>query len=279
MVNLTNVFGEDTDTKRFVTRYLKVTHCDLLFADAAVLIEGPAERILVPHFVRWHAEFSDLSECYITWLEIAGSHAHRLRELVESLGLTTLIITDLDAMDAEGKGCVPAKGAGQKSRNATLTGWCPATQDMDELLDKPSNDKVKVYQEQRFSIRVAYQHPVTITFRDAASEALANTLEDSLVFQNMDLFGALDGKGLIAKFKQAIADSKTTAGQGAALNACLKDGNKAELALDLLEIKDAKALKPPLYIRDGLLWLAGQLRQHQIQLGLPVPTEEEAKAE
>jgi predicted ATP-dependent endonuclease of OLD family len=278
VVNLTNVFGEDTDTKRFVTRYLKVTHCDLLFADAAVLIEGPAERILVPHFVRWHTEFSDLSECYITWLEIAGSHAHRLRELIESLGLTTLIITDLDAMDADSKGCVPAKGAGQKSRNATLTTWCPATQDMDELLGKADVDKVKAYPEQRFSIRVAYQQPTTITFGGAASEALANTLEDALVFQNVDLFAGLDGKGLITKFKQAIAASKSTAELSAALNACLKEGNKAELALDLLEIKDPKSLKPPPYIRDGLIWLAGQLRQQQIQLGLPVLIEGEEKA-
>ena len=45
VVNLENAFGADPDTKRFVTRYLRVTHCDLFFADAAVLIEGPAERI------------------------------------------------------------------------------------------------------------------------------------------------------------------------------------------------------------------------------------------
>ena len=57
VVNLENAFGADPDTKRFVTRYLRVTHCDLFFADAAVLIEGPAERILVPNFVNYHPEF------------------------------------------------------------------------------------------------------------------------------------------------------------------------------------------------------------------------------
>jgi hypothetical protein len=148
---------------------------------------------------------------------------------------------------------------------------------LDELLAKQHADKVKNYQEQRFSIRVAYQHPVTITLGGTTSEALANTLEDALVLQNIELFAALEGKGLITKFKQAIAESKTTVDLATALNKCLKDGNKAELALDLLEIKDAKALKPPTYIRDGLIWLASQLRQHQIQLGLPVPTEEETK--
>jgi predicted ATP-dependent endonuclease of OLD family len=276
VVNLTNVFGDDTDTKRFVTRYLKVTHCDLLFADAAVFIEGPAERILVPHFVRSHPEFADLLECYITWLEIAGSHAHRLRELVESLGLTTLIITDLDAMDAAGKSCVPLKGAGQRSRNATLTGWCPAAQDLDELLSKAAADKIMNYEKQRFSIRVAYQHPTTVVYNGEEAEALANTLEDSLVFENLQLFAALDGKGLVAKFKEAVTNNNTVADLSVAINASLKEGNKAELALDLLEIKDRSALKPPTYIRDGLLWLAGQLRQNQIELGLPVIIEDEA---
>src|SRR5690606_16819776 len=43
VVNLTNVFGQEEDTERFVTRYLLTTHCDLFFADAVILVEGPAE--------------------------------------------------------------------------------------------------------------------------------------------------------------------------------------------------------------------------------------------
>src|SRR3569832_129125 len=112
VVNLENAFGTDPDTKRFVTRYLRVTHCDLLFADAAVLIEGPAERILVPNFVNYHPEFEKLSESYITWLEIGGSHAHKLRSLIEKIGLTTLIITDIDSCNAAGASASPIRGAG-----------------------------------------------------------------------------------------------------------------------------------------------------------------------
>lgn len=120
VVNIGDVFGTDLETKRFVTRYLKVTHCDLFFADAAVLIEGPAERILVPHFVNWHKEFCKLAESYITWLEIGGSHAHKLRNLIEKIGLTTLIITDIDCQDAEGSSAIPVRGAGLTTRNHTL---------------------------------------------------------------------------------------------------------------------------------------------------------------
>ena len=48
VINLSNVFGVPTQTSRFVTRYLKTTHCDLFFADAAILIEGAGERIFMP---------------------------------------------------------------------------------------------------------------------------------------------------------------------------------------------------------------------------------------
>ena len=52
VVNLLDVFGEETDTDKFVTRYLQTTHCDLFFADGAILVEGSAEHMLLPHFIR-----------------------------------------------------------------------------------------------------------------------------------------------------------------------------------------------------------------------------------
>ena len=37
-----------------------------------MLVEGPAERMLVPYFVRSKAAYKSLRESYVTWLEIAG---------------------------------------------------------------------------------------------------------------------------------------------------------------------------------------------------------------
>ena len=267
VVNLGSVFGSDLETKRFVTRYIKVTHCDLFFADAAVLVEGPAERILVPFFVRHHSDLKELQECYVTWLEIGGSHAHRLKSLIEHLGLTTLIITDLDAKDGSNKTVVPARGANQKSRNSTLGTWCPGNNDLDKLLDLESEKKIKEYKKQRFAIRVAYQSPIQIAFKGNNVEAIANTLEDALVMQNITLFSKSGGKGLFAKFEAAINKSTTITDLSQSLFEELKSGNKAELALDLLEIDGPKELQPPLYIREGLIWLAAQLKQSQQDLG------------
>ncbi|QCB39695.1 ATP-dependent endonuclease [Sphingobium sp. PAMC28499] len=268
VINLENAFGGDQDTKRFVTRYLKVTHCDLFFADAAVLIEGPAERILVPSFVSSHAEFAKLSESYITWLEIGGSHAHKLRSLIEKIGLTTLVITDIDSKDADGNTAAPMRDAAHTSGNYTLRNWWPAISELDALLDKPEAEKEKAYDAERFKLRIAYQCPIEVQFKGATTEALAYTLEDAIVVSNLNLFAELPGSGLIAKFRGAIAASADFAALSAALKEALKSGNKAEFALDLLEIENPSDLKPPLYIREGLLWLGTQLERKKAELGL-----------
>ncbi|MBB4212777.1 putative ATP-dependent endonuclease of OLD family [Rhodothalassium salexigens DSM 2132] len=271
VVNLGSVFGSRITTKRFVTRYLKVTHCDLFFADAAVFVEGPAERILVPFFVRNDPDLAALHECYITWLEIGGSHAHRLRRLVEHLGLTTLIITDLDAKGANGKKAVPQKGAGLTTRNQILRSWCPAVRDLDTLLSLSADAKSKRYEDQRFSVRAAYQCPVEIEFKGSKAEALCNTLEDALVMENQALFTAHTGTGLWAKFKAVIEQSDNLGELSEAILKALDSGGKAEFALNLLELENPMELTPPFYIRDGLSWLVEQLREKQKDLGIAVP--------
>ena len=268
VVNLGTVFGEEVETKRFVTRYIKVTHCDLFFADAAVFVEGPAERILVPFFIRHHPELSSLHECYITWIETGGSHAHRFRLLIEQLGLTTLIITDLDAMDADRKKSVPKRDSGLKSRNMTLRSWCPEEENLDALLDMKPEDKMKLYDDQRFSVRTAYQCPIKIEFKGNEDEALCNTLEDALVMQNHELFFENGGTGLWRKFKSAIEDSGDLMELSEKILKALENGGKAEFALNLLELEDPKALQPPFYILDGLKWLTQQLKDRQSDLGL-----------
>ena len=264
VVNLSEIFGGSGPTQVFVKRYLKATHCDLFFADGAVLIEGPAERILIPHLVRERDDYAYLRRCYITWLEIGGSHAHRLKELLVHLGLNTLIITDIDAKDGKTGAAVPPKrNAGQIARNETLKTWIPAEESLDALLDKTAADKV-FEDPSGYSIRVAYQQPIPMTFKTApVAEALANTFEDALVYENHKLFAELDGYGLIAKFRTALTESSDLNSLADKAFVALQSGNKAEFALDLLFSNEIKDLKVPTYIHEGLAWLAEQLKRKE----------------
>lgn len=65
----------------FLERYLKLTHCDLFFADAAILVEGNVERLLTPLMIEKVAP--ELKTAYLTILEIGGAYGHRFQSLIE----------------------------------------------------------------------------------------------------------------------------------------------------------------------------------------------------
>lgn len=277
VINLSEVFGDGTETERFVTRYLRAQHSDLFFADAAILVEGPAEKMLVPNFIREHNEF--LTQCYITLLEINGSHAHRLRPLIEKLGLLTLVITDLDAVGETDSKAVPVeRGAKQRSNNNVLKSWIPEIVEVDKLLDAKPEQKVRDG-DRLFAVRVAYQHPIPVSLKEGkeSEEALPSTFEDALVFENNKFFSILNGNGLAKKFKKAINTDQSVAETGADMFEALRDGNKAEFSLDVLLSEDFKSLKCPGYIAEGLSWLEERLKGKQVDV-LPTIEEEGAMA-
>lgn len=265
VVNMSEVFGAEDETERFVTRYLRAQHADLFFADAAILVEGPAERILLPNFIREHHKF--LSKCYITILEIGGSHAHRLRSLIEHLGLLTLIVTDIDTIGADRKAAPPARGAKQVTNNATLKSWVPGETDVDTLFDTNPRNKIKSYGP-LFAVRVAYQYPLQVTRVGAVAEEPAHpyTFEDALAFENLQFFSTFDGDGLARKFREAIESGTSVADIGGRMFEALRAGKKAELALDVLLAAEFKALAEPQYIKEGLDWLEMQLEKKQAEI-------------
>lgn len=267
VVNVSEVFGKGDKTADFAKRYLRTTHCDLFFADAAILVEGPAERMLVPHFIRHH--FSHLHQCYLTLLEIGGAHAHRLEPLLKHLGLPTLVITDLDAQGPGGAATQVQRGQGQVTNNTTLRSWVPKLAEVDDLLDLDADKRVLAFDDLS-AVRVAYQLPVEVTVSDGAEakaeEALPYTFEDALVFANLPVFRTLDGTGLVKKFKDGIAKSATAAELGATLFESLKTGKKAEFALDVLALEDPAKFIVPNYIDEGLSWLETQLTKRQLEV-------------
>ena len=95
-----SIFYDDTDPniRTFLERYLRLTHCDLFFADATVLVEGNVERLLLPQMIANVAP--RLQSTYLTVLEIGGAFGYRFKALIEFLGLTALVITDLDSVFA-----------------------------------------------------------------------------------------------------------------------------------------------------------------------------------
>jgi len=268
VVNLSEVFGDTSDTQKFAIRYLRTTHCDLFFADAAILVEGTAERMLLPHFIRekFNNQNYGLNQRYISILEIGGSHSHRLRPLVEHLGLPTLIVTDLDSGAATGtngkvEGTPPAKGKSMVTMNTTLKDWVPGITELDLLLDAKVEKKTRKIDDFG-SIRVAYQMPVSVNLKESGKPetAYAYTFEDSFALENLKLFRDSSGTGLVAKFKESIKNATSIPDLAEKMYADLKGGDKAKFALDVIFFTDPENFKIPGYINEGLMWLEEQLK-------------------
>lgn len=262
VVNLSKTFGGEDETTKFAIRYLKTTHCDLFFADAAILVEGSAERILVPHFMRNH--FPSLTCSHISLLEIGGSHAYRLRPLIENLGIITLIITDLDSVDPANRNSAiqPQRNTNYKTGNSTLKSWLPQNENLEDLLNKDYISK----ESNTYPVRISYQIPINVTYNGDKVEVIPYTFEDTLVFENLDIIKSINGTGLIKKFNEIIIDNNDVNKIGQKMFEALRTGKKAEFALELLFLEEPNKLKVPSYINEGLSWLQDKLNIKQKEL-------------
>jgi hypothetical protein len=219
-----------------------------------------------------------LDRSYISLLEIGGSHAHRLRPLIEALGIPTLIITDLDSLekketgekDAEGnpklkaKKTRPQKGKNQLTGNDTLKTWVPGKTDLDGIIETSSEKKITICGK----VRVAYPSLTKVAFASDHEQsanpdtAIPYTFEDALVLANIPLFKKMSGEtGLTKKMAASTQEATLEDACGAMFKALDKSAKKAEMALDLLYLTDPRDLMPPLYIQEGLDWLKAILKE------------------
>ena len=249
--NMSELFAKPKDELLFVRKHLKLTHCDIFFADGVIFVEGQAESLLVPEFIS--KNFPNLSKRYISMLEVNGAHTHKYRDLVEKLGVATLVLTDLDTVDNNGKSCFPQKNQGQKTNNDTLKKWHPKKEALDNLVDLTKAEHEAT--SGGASLYVAYQTPTKISEKDI----LSRTFEDALILANFE-HDFFQNKPKIKNAKtdfengtKPLSKSLYEYVQG------LKKGDFAFNCLFHLADKEKNSFNPPEYMRDGLKWLEKQL--------------------
>lgn len=270
VINLSDVFGKEDETDKFVTRYLQTTHCDLFFADAAILVEGSAEGMLLPHFIR--DKYPELYQRYISILSINGRHSHRLSPLIKRLCLPTLVIADLDTGEEKGhhKSARPERGKKLISTNYAITQWLLKEKSLDKLLDLLEDKKEFVEESpHKHPIRIAYQTPVEVDFDGTLMEALSSTFEDCLVYTNFKLFKDIETKdtgSIVKKVYDVINAADSFEELHKEIYTTLKEGQsnqKAEFALDVIYEIDPNDIAVPPYIAKGLEWLQTLLRPEE----------------
>jgi predicted ATP-dependent endonuclease of OLD family len=258
VVNMSKVFStkssEDlakTQTAQFVSRYIKTTHCDLFFANGIIMVEGAAERMLLPYFIK--KDYSNrLNNSYISILEVGGAHAHRFKSLIKILGLPTLVITDADAQDSEGKKAQPRDDKSYQTGSDTLKSWLGFKEkNFSEILALPFKDKVKD------NVCAVYQYDIKVS-EFGNNSAIPYTFEDALALSNISIFKTIQSAtGMIKKMKVA-AEKDSLSDCSKLMYEALKD-DKAKMALDILYDIEPSEFNVPLYISEGLNWLDKEL--------------------
>lgn len=229
---------EEREAFEFVTQYLTIVRCDLFFCDKAIMVEGAVERLVLPKMIKLAAKPGlDLTQSYLSVVEVGGAYAHIFKDFLKFLQVPTLVVTDLDATDDEKKKCRVANGV--TTSNATLKSWLPKKVALAEVQGSTDAERTDGL------IRVAFQ------VAEAANGPCARSFEEAFCYANAPWLIANKGKlrGTGHLFSQADA---------AALEATAYDipFPKVDFAIDLIL---NEGWQTPKYIADGLAWLAEQV--------------------
>jgi putative ATP-dependent endonuclease of the OLD family len=233
---------DEAETLRFLEQYMVLSRCDMFFADKVILIEGTAERLVLPAMIRQSAEA--LQHQYISVVEVGGAYALKFRRLLEFLNVQTLIITDIDSVSPDGRHPkVPVATAGALSSNSTLKSWLPGAALVTELLGAAADNKVDK------KVRIAYQIP------ESGSNRCGRSFEEAFILANAGALAANGATLATAKVflddSDKLLDAETIRTQSYDIAGQID--SKSDFAFDAVLLE---GWTTPLYIAEGLQWLA-----------------------
>ena len=222
--------GTPADEREFLHQYLTLSRCDLFFADKAVVIEGTAERLLLPAMIRKTDTAAQgepqLSSQYLTVMEVGGAFAHRFFGLLSFLELRTLVITDIDAVapNANGKRVAVEVARGAFTSNACIKAWYDPGVSPAQLLAKTPEEKIIGGRRLAFQVSEEEGGPCGRSF------------EDAFILANPELFPLGEGEPAHLAHELAAEQKKSS--------------------FALTHAIEQTRWRTPRYIAEGLRWLA-----------------------
>ena len=237
--NLTDYCHQEENNKVFLEKYLTLNKCDLFFADKAILIEGTAERLLIPNMIEKLACKGELRKDdislkfqYYTLIEVGGAYAYKFIPLLRFLEIPALIITDIDSINEEGKSCFVKDG--KNTSNATIKYW------FSDILKKKREEYS--FNNIKSSEKVnKTSDKIHIEYQVEENGLCGRSLEEAIKNSNRELFG-LTG---------------TVSAEDLEYNP-YSDGSKTDFAMNLIFENAKQNYIVPKYIADGLIWLDSQ---------------------
>ena len=273
---------------RIISNYLHLRVSDLFFADCAILIEGAAERILLPKAIT--KSTNTLSSTHYTVIEVGGTYAQHFIPLLKYIEIPTIIITDIDSVQlttneetnkASQKKARPKLDDNLFSSNPTLNHYFSNPAQANEkptikrLLQLNSSDK-----QVEDSIRICYQSSDDGYTCSNGTVLFPRSLEDAIIYANAHLFTDLVSPKQKPRKAQSSRDTESrdlqesedrhqfeephlnklfdkqisadTFAKKAYTTTNARAFEKTTFAIDCVQFED---LSIPHYISEGLRWL------------------------
>ncbi|GCC49813.1 ATP-dependent endonuclease [Chryseotalea sanaruensis] len=258
--DLKDEYDSETEQYQFLKQYLTINRAEIFFADKAILIEGDTERILVPTIMRKvdieeerrlaavgeKDEYLPLLSQNISVIEV-GAYSQIFERFIDFLGIKALIITDLDAVNGDGKKCDVTTGVAYSNEAIKFFFNNPSLADLKgfTIANKLFNKVAGAWTNQ-------VHGQLSVVYQTEENGYNARSFEDAFIHINKTYLN--DNK---ASFKGLQNRELFENGTGAydLAERCIK--KKTHFALDILyhSNTDFSNWQIPAYIKEGLLWL------------------------
>lgn len=243
---------------RFIKQYLTINRAELFFAEKAIIIEGDTERILLPAMMKQLDEnskgmvgYTPLLSQNISVIQV-GAYAQVFSRVLAFLNIKTLIITDLDCYK---KSKVEDRKCSFDECNSTTNSalkYFFNEHNPKELIKLTENEIQFEFRESKWKAEA--DGKLRLAFQTTENNYTASSFEDAFfcinvafVNENKDKFSGLKNR---SKITVENKDYYSMALE------CVS--SKPAFALDILLHSDENLSNwmTPLYIKEGLKWLA-----------------------
>ena len=241
---------------QFLRQYLTLDRAELFFADKAVFIEGDTERILMSammkkvDFINKEDKiFTPLLSQNISVVEV-GAYSHIFTPFLNFLNIKTLIITDIDSVNAGNNACCVSDG--MKTSNTSLKYFIKEA--FEKLKNLPQSDKILKYDNDSGKWIASSDGNLCIAYQINDAGYHPRSFEDAFIATNYQFIK--DNKTVFESLKCRELITEVTPDYYKIAQECIT--RKTVFATDILYFSDKELSNwnVPNYIKEGLEWLA-----------------------
>lgn len=263
--NLETKYKGEEEYFKFLKQYLTLYSSELFFAEKIIFIEGTTEKMLLPYFISQYDKSTKATENKISSQNISiievGANSKVFKHFLEFLEIKTLIITDIDTIKLV---ITPATEieTGKSSCKACRVseGENTSNYSINDFLNKPEANSPEFkdwFEKLKSNSLQNDSHYIKIAYQIEESGYHGRSFEDAFISINLkEIVDHKDDELRGIQKKSELIDSVTDF-YSLTKNILKKDG-KSDFASSILflALTGKVEWKTPLYIKEGLQWIA-----------------------